>query len=566
MRSRLFFLTIIFGLFFAAVIARFFALQVLNREFYRELAENQHFAYKILVPKRGEIFVQENKKGNTVAAVTNIEKELVYAVPPEMVDKEQTATILAPLLELPKREILERVADNSRKWVALKKELPETVAEKIRSLNLPGIDLQSETYRYYPEKEFASQIFGFFGYEEDKRVGRYGIEEYFQEQLAGQSGFLAQNKDRGGGWITGAFRKLTPAEDGVDVYLTLDRVIQYKAESIVRAAVENFQADSGSMMVVSAQTGAIWAAANFPTFDPNEYGKAEHASVYRNTIISEAYEPGSVFKAITMAAGLETEAITPETTFEDKGFVVIDDFTIKNADNKVYGEQNMTKVLEQSINTGAIFVQDKVGPDKFLEIIQKFGFGQPTGITLPAESSGNISNLIGGGDVHYATASFGQGITVTPLQLAAAFGAIANQGKMMKPYIVQKIVDSNGVEEIFSPIAGSQVISQRSANTLGAMLVQVVENGHGKRAGVPGYYIAGKTGTAQIARSDGPGYDPDKTNGTFAGFGPVSNPLFVIVVKISNPKTVKFAESTAAPAFGEMAKFLLDYFQIPPTR
>jgi cell division protein FtsI/penicillin-binding protein 2 len=566
MRFRFLALTVIFAVFIAAVIVRLFALQVLSHDFYKALADNQHLAYTTLVPQRGEIYIQEDKNGKIVPVVTNIDKNLVYAVPPEITNKDQAAAVLAPILEMPKKEILEKIVDDQRKWVALKKELPESVSEGIQNLKLPGIYLEPETYRYYPEGEFASQVLGFFGYEGDVRVGRYGIEEYYDKILAGKSGFLTLDKNLQGTWIASAFRRLTPVENGADIILTLDRAIQFKAESLLEEAVTSHQADSGSLIVLSAKTGAVLAAVNYPSFDPNSFNKVADPAVFRNLLISDAYEPGSVFKPVTMAAGLEAGAITPETTYEDKGFAVINDFTIKNADDKVYGTQTMTSVLEQSINTGAIFVQNLIGPEKFLETVKKFGFGKPTGINLPAEASGSIKNLIGGGDVHYATASFGQGITVTALQLAQAFQAIANQGKMMKPYLVQKIQYADGKEEEFGPQEVGQVISAKSSNTLAAMLVEVVENGHGKRAGVAGYYLAGKTGTAQVAKADGPGYDPDKTIGTFAGFGPVNDPAFVMVVKIVNPKTVRFAESTAAPVFGEMAKFLLNYFQIPPTR
>ncbi len=563
---RVFFLKIGFGLIIAAVTLRLFSLQVLSHDIYKAIADNQHQAYKTLVPVRGEIFFEGDKDFRAIPAVTNIDKDLVYAVPQEIENSDQTAQRLASLLELGKKEIFEKISDTERKWVALKKELPESVVLKIRELNLPGIYLQGETYRHFPEKELASQVLGFYSFQANQRVGTYGIEEYYEKILAGKSGYLSQDRDVGGRWITGGLRTLQPAEDGANITLTIDRAIQFRAETVLRETVTAHQADSGSLLVISPKTGAILAMANYPTFDPNEFRKTENIQVFRNPIVSEAYEPGSVFKPITMAVGLETEKVTPETRYVDTGSVAIDRFVIRNSDNKVYGEQSMTQVLEQSINTGAMFVQDEVGPESFLEYLKKFGIGEKTEITLPAESPGDIKNLIGGGDVHYATASFGQGITVTPLQLAKAYSTIANQGRAMKPYIVEKIENSNKKSEIFSPQQLGQVISSKTANTLSAMLVSVVENGHGKRAGVPGYYIAGKTGTAQVVNSDGPGYDANKTIGTFAGFGPVEDPKFVMVVKIVNPKTVRFAESTAAPAFGQMAQFLMNYFQIPPTR
>lgn len=565
-KRRIYLLQIFFFVIVAAVVMRLFALQVLSYEFYKKLAENQHQLYKILVPVRGEIFVQDGREARAVPVVTNIEKDLVFAVPPEIADKEETAVLLAAVLGIPKKEILEKISDEERKWVALKRELPETVSLKIKEAGLPGIYLQAETYRHYPEAVFASQVLGFLAYRENERVGQYGVEEAFEKVLAGKTGSLRQDKDAAGSWITGGLRKLEPAEDGADIVLTIDRVVQFKAEAILKDTVQNFEADSGSMIILDPKTGAILALASAPSFDPNVFSKVEDPVVYRNEAVSQGYEPGSVFKPITMAAGLDSEAVTPDMTYEDTGSVALDEFIIRNAVDKVYGVQTMTQVLEQSINTGAIFVQQKTGQEKFLETVEKFGFGKLTGISLPAEVAGDIENLRRGGDIHYATASFGQGITVTTLQLAEAFAVIANQGKMMKPYLVQAVNYPDGRVESFIPQELGQVISPKSANTLGAMLVSVVEKGHGKRAAAPGYYIAGKTGTAQVARLDAPGYDPNRTIGTFAGFGPVDDPAFVIVVKIVNPKAARFAETTAAPAFGEMARYLLNYFQIPPAR
>ncbi|KKW28776.1 MAG: hypothetical protein A3K06_02965 [Candidatus Doudnabacteria bacterium RIFCSPHIGHO2_01_52_17] len=561
------FLFLFFMIFLAAILTRLFWLQVLAYDEYRDLAENQHQLSEILNPVRGEILMHEGLGVNLVPAVTNIEKNIVFAEPQNIADPQRIASALAPILALPQKEILDKVSDRSRRWIVLKKEVLESESQKVVALNLDGIGLEPQTFRSYPEHTFASQLLGFLGFREDQRVGQYGVEEYFEQELAGKPGKLVLDKDAAGRWITGGFRELEPAQNGADAVLTIDRAIQFKTEEILKTAVEDHQADSGSVVIMSPKTGAVLALANYPSFDPNDFNKVEDPSVFRNSIVSDAYEPGSVFKAITMAAGLDSGAVTPDETYVDTGSVTLDKFTIRNAQDKVYGQQTMTQVLEQSINTGAIHVLQETGYDTFLEYLQKFGFGSATGIHLPSEVSGDISNLTDrGGDVYNATASFGQGITVTSLQLAQALSAIANQGRLVPARIVDRLVYPDGATKEFPPQPGAQVISSKTAATLGAMLVSVVEKGHGKRAAVPGYYIGGKTGTAQIARTDGRGYDPDKTIGTFIGFGPVEDPQFVIVVKIVNPKTVQFAESTAAPTFGQIAQYLVNYLRIPPTR
>ena len=554
MRSRLFFLNIFFLIFTAAIIVRLFSLQVLGHDDYLALAEDEHGAYKRLIPKRGEIFAVGGN-GEKLKLATSLERDLVAADPKTVQDPAAAAVKLAPILGMPEKEIMQKLSQTDRRWVIIKKELPERASEAVAALKLAGIYLQPETLRFYPENALAAQVLGFWGYQGAERRGQYGVEDYFEEDLRGRPGEVFLEENAGGAWIVKGFRRLQPAEDGQDLTITILQPVQFKAEEILRRTVETHGADGGTIAVMDPRTGAILAMASYPTFDPNEFSKAEDQGAYRNRAVTDAYEPGSVFKAVTMAAALEAGAVTPDETYEDKGSVVYDKFVIRNSDGKAHGVQTMTQVLEQSLNTGAIYAQDELGPDKFLETVKALGFGQKTGITLPAQSPGNIQNLFGGGDVHYATASFGQGITVTPLQLLGAFSAFANGGKMVKPYIVE----GRGTEPV-------PVFSSKTAATISAMLVSVVENGHGKQAGVPGYYVAGKTGTAQIAASEGGGYDPHSNNGTFAGFAPVDDPRFVMVVKIENPKDVRFAESTAAPAFGEMARFLLNFFRIPPSR
>ncbi|HYE22153.1 MAG TPA: penicillin-binding protein 2, partial [Verrucomicrobiae bacterium] len=369
-----------------------------------------------------------------------------------------------------------------------------------------------------------------------------------------------------GRWITFASRNLTPALDGDNIVLTIDPAIQFKSQEVLRAAIESHQAEGGSVIVVNPKTGAILAMANYPEFDPNVYNQVPDISYYSNRSLAIDYEPGSIFKPITMAAALNEGKVTPETTYEDTGEVQLDEFKIKNSDGKAHGIQTMTQVLEQSLNTGMIFAEKEVGHDAFRRYVKDFGFGELVNIELPGEVKGNLDNLTKKHDVFYGTASYGQGITVTPLQMIQAYTALANNGKMMQPYVVSKIIHPNGSEEVSKPRMVNKVLEPRTAGQLSSMLVNVVENGHGKRAAVKGYYIAGKTGTAQVANRDRVGYDPNKSIGSFIGYGPVDNPAFLMLVRIDNPKDVKFAESTAAPAFGEIAGFILNYMQIPPSR
>lgn len=558
-------LTVFLLLFLALAVGRLFMLQVVRNAEYRMMAEDQHSFQMKLQPSRGDIKIVDRQTGESVPVATNTKKPLVYAVPDEVQDPLAVANKLAPILALDKDELLEKLSRKGRKYVPLKKQLTESEEQQIKSLKLSGLYFDQEEMRVYPEKQLLSHVLGFVGYKEDKRVGLYGLEKYFEKDLSGKQGYLTQEKDVSGTWIFGAKRDYLPPQDGTTFILTVDKSIQFKAETILRDTVKKHDAEGGSIVVLNPKTGAVLAVASYPDFDPNEYNKVKDPSMFLNEATVGNYEPGSVFKPLTMAAAINEGVVRPDTSYTDTGAVVIDGYTIKNSDEKAHGVQTMTQVLEESLNTGVIFAKDKIGNEKFYSYVKKFGFGSETGIELP-ETKGNLDNLKAGIKVNYHTASFGQGISVTPMQLVQAFTAVANGGKMMRPFIVQTKILPDGTAVTTEPHVVDQVISAKAANDVSAMMVNVVENGHGKRAGVPGYYIAGKTGTAQVPRKDGKGYEPNNNIGSFIGFGPVDDPAFVMLVRIDHPKTVKFAESTAAPAFGELAEFILHYYNIVPVR
>ena len=391
------------------------------------------------------------------------------------------------------------------------------------------------------------------------------MEGTLNEILAGQSGYLNDFFALSSASAAG-HKSFEEAKDGSDIVLTIDRTIQFTACTKLRDAVLNHGAEKGVAIVMNPKNGEIWAICSYPDFDPNEYQKIEDGSIFNNTAIFQAYEPGSTFKAITMSAALDKGSVDTQTTFTDTGSVSIGKYTIRNADGKVYGKQTMTEVLENSVNTGAIFAANKVGAANFENFIRQLGFGEKTGIELSGEAKGNISSLAKQKEIYTATASYGQGITTTPIQMIRAYAAMANGGYLVKPTVIKEIRGADG--QIVSPQNQSRtrVFSERTSLLISAMLGSVVENGHGKRAGVKGYYIGGKTGTAQVAKEKGSGYDPDKSIGSFIGYGPIDNPQFVMLAKIDNPKDVKFAESTAAPLFGEIAEFLVQYLKITPNR
>lgn len=571
---RLLILRIIVIIGIGVVGMRLFVLQVVSGAFYAAIASDQHSVFAELIPERGDVHLRDPKsRTGTFPAAINREVATIYAVPRDIEDPGAVAAALAPLLEpdetlrdAKKGQLLDKLLRKDDPYEPLLRRAPDDVADAVRALGLKGIGFADEPMRFYPEQSALAHVVGFVGMnDEGGRIGRYGIEGWWDKQLAGTQGYLRMERDPVGRLIGSADRSVAAAIDGADLTLTIDRTIQYMACEKLLAYVERFSAEGGSVIIMDPKTGGVLAMCNVPTFDPNEYGKVEDASVYNNAAIFTPYEPGSVFKPFTMAAAIDAGKVTPGTTYEDTGEVRIGQYTIRNSDLKANGIQTMTQVLEKSLNTGVIFAVGEVGPEKFRQVVEDFGFGTTTGVELETEAAGDVSALAKRGDIWSATASFGQGISVTLMQLVTAYGAIANGGKLMRPYIVAEVRHPDGTVERTEPHDVRQVITKRSASLVAGMLANVVENGHGKRAGVPGYFVGGKTGTAQIAAPNG-GYLADATIGSFAGFAPVDDPAFVMAVKIDRPEGVNFAESTAAPLFGEIADFLLHYMEIPPER
>lgn len=556
---------------FAAVITlRLFVLQVLDHSTYKALASGQHEIFKELFPSRGDILIHDFKDGTVLPIATVQQVAFVYADPRKVEDADRTAEELGELFGFDEEKVdalEERLKDREDPYEPIERDVTDELLDKLIALELPGVFYLREEGRLYPEQGLGGHVVGFVGSGEDGTMaGRYGIEGYFNQELTGTPGFLRSERDIAGRLIAIGDRSIEPAVDGSDVVLTLDRTIQYFACTKLHQAVEKHGADGGSVVIIEPQSGKILAMCGSPDFEPDAYNEVDSIETFNNPAIFSSYESGSIFKTITIAAALDAGAITPTTTFEDTGSVMVEGWPkpIGNAEGKVYGVVDMTVALEESINTGMVFAMRQTGMDKFVEYVKNFGFGVRTGVELETEAAADISSLDIGEEVYAATASFGQGITVTPLQMAAAYAAIANDGVLMRPYVVEDVIHPDGTKESRLPQEIRRVIQAKTARLLGAMLVSVVENGHGKRAGVPGYYIGGKTGTAQVA--DGAGYSSDKTIGSFAGFGPVSSPKFAMVVRIDNPKDVQWAESTAAPLFGDIASFLLQYFEVPPER
>lgn len=547
----------------AVLLGRLFMLQIVYHKAYVELASRQQTLVKDILSERGAIFAQD-KNGNSVPLALNKRLEILIASPKDIKNPEAIVEILATTFNLKKEDVLSKLTKAGDPHEILLKNIEFEAAEEFEKLNIRGLFFEDDKKRVYPHKATGAHFLGFVSKDNKEAEGKYGLEKFYDDDLSGEKGIFQGAKGAAGFFVNLGRRIISPPENGSNLTLTVDFNIQKKAEEVLDAAKKKWQAFSAAVLVLEPKTGKILALAGNRSYDPNEFSKENDFSVFLNPLVESTYELGSVLKPITMAGGLEEGLIGPDTTYEDPGEIKFGGYTIKNFDGKSYKTQTMTQVLEKSLNTGAVYVSRLLGKERQLAYIKKFGLGEKTSIDLPGEVAGNISNLKSGRDIDFATASFGQGIAVTPLQLAMAVGAIANGGELLKPYLVEKIKDDSGNEIKKEPQTVRQVVSKEKAEILTKMLVSAVRNGFENRAGVKGYFVAGKTGTAQIPRSNGRGYDPDKVIHTFVGYAPAFDPRLLVLLQLNEPKGNRFAANTLTPAFHDLAEYILNYYEVPP--
>jgi len=561
---------LILGLIF---IIRLCDRQLIRRDAFVAMAQKQYYTESEKSAKRGKIYVQDRDSQNLVdqsqsglfPVATDLELYNLVVVPKQVKDKSAVAKKLAELTGDNEKNYFDQI--NCDKWYVppLKKRMTRELADKIKNEDLPGVFLQAEYSRFYPENESLSQVLGFVDRQGD---GKYGVEEYYDGILKGQGGTVKGLKDNLGRVIK--VEESDPGKDGSSIVLTIDRSIQYMVEKKLKEGIEKYGAEGGSIVIMDPKTGAILAMASNPSFDPNKFNEisGDGQSIFINPATGLAWEPGSIFKPVVVAAALSDKKIEPDSKPDDieggfKNFVTVNGYDIHNSQDKSFGYETVTQILENSDNVGMVWIANKLGNETMYNYLKKFGFGIKSGIDVSGEYAGKISPSREWKDVNRATISFGQGVTTTPLQIVDSYAVIANKGKSVKPHLIEKIIDTEGTEKKVDIEQQDQVISPEDAVKTVQMLISVVQNGHGKKAAVEGYEVAGKTGTAQIPKQGG-GYEEDQHIGSFAGFAPVDDPKFVMLVKLNKPKNVEWAESSAAPIFGDIASWLLNsYFKIP---
>ncbi|KKT57406.1 MAG: Peptidoglycan glycosyltransferase [Parcubacteria group bacterium GW2011_GWC1_45_13] len=541
-----------------AVAGRLFFIQIVRYPVYRDLAKKQQRFSEILEPKRGDIYYK-NKNGELVKAATTKIGALLYLNTKLLKDPENIFNKLNAITPID-RVLFDKIANKTNDpYEILKHRLNQEEADKISVLNLPGVGLAKERWRAYPMGDTGSQILGFVSSlsAEEEPVGRYGAEKYYDDSLRGAKGSVSGDKDAKGILIAlGEDLRAEPAE-GQDLVLTIEPTVQRTAEEELKKLREKWRAAAGGILIIDPKTGAIKALAGSPDFDPNKYQAENNLGVFLNPYVEKIFELGSVFKPLTMSAALDQGAVTPYTTYVDMGQIKIGDRIIKNFDGKAHGTRTMTQVLEESLNTGAVFAMQRVGGEKLKEYFHKFGLADKTGIDLPGELKGNLSNLESGREVEFATAAFGQGVAVTPLELAMALSALANGGHLMKPFI----------KDGTAPQIIRDVIKPQTSETITKMLVDVVDMSlAGGKAKIPQMSIAAKTGTAQVVNIGGRGYSDDQFLHSFFGYFPAYDPKFLILIFLEKPQGVKYASQSITDTFRSVVDFLINYYTIPPDR
>lgn len=555
-RYKLVFFSIVF--FFLVVISRLFYWQVIKAAELSDLAQAQYGTTIKILPQRGDI---QTSDGFPIA--TNKVSYLVFANPKEIQNKEAVISGLSQLLDVSVASLSASLSLD-KFWVSLQKGVSIETKQKIEKLNLVGIGFSQEYERFYPEASMAAQLLGFLGKDDlGNDRGYFGLEGYYDRLLRGKEGVAIQVHDALGRPILAKMNDTTGGTNGQNLILNVDRSIQFIAEKKLKEGIEEYAATSGMVGIMDPKTGGILAMASYPKFDPRQFGDYTD-SEYKNPFISDLYEPGSTFKPIVMSSALNTGLIKPQTKCDRcAGPVSVGGYEIHTWNDKYFPNINMIETIQHSDNTGMVFVAQKLGLDGMINALNNFGIGSETGIDLQGEVSATLKPKNEWYVVDLATTGFGQGISVTPIEILDAIAAIANEGKRMEPHVVSAVQNSDGSIVAIPPKVIDQAISPQTAKVMTEIMVNAVNKGEAQWARLKGYRIAGKTGTASIPIAGH--YDPNQTIASFVGFAPAENPRFVMLVVLNRPTVSIYGAETAAPIFFNIAKSILEYYEIPPS-
>ena len=562
--SRIIIVSLFIFAFAFILVSKLFLVQIVHKNLYTEKADRQYATPANNVFNRGSIFFSK-KDGSLVAAGTVSSGFKIAIKAKDIVDIDKTYELLDSYMEMDRENFNLKANKKSDPYEEVAFHLTKEQVGEIDNLKIPGISIFKDNWRFYPGGTLASHTLGFLAYKGDDKVGQYGLERFYNSTLSKPKDVAYVN------FFAEVFSNIKDTVSNTqkqgDLVTTIEPTTEHTLEAELGSAFEKWDADQAGGIIMNPQTGEIYAIASFPSFDLNKFSDVKNSSIYRNIMVEDVLEFGSVIKPLVMAAAIDASAVTPETTYLDKGFVTVNKKDIYNFDKKGRGVVSLQTVLDQSLNTGMVFIENKLGHDKFRTYMKSYGIGEKTGIDLPNETSGLINNLESPRDIEYANASFGQGIALTPIEAARAFSIIANGGNMITPHLVKEIKYEDGVSKnIEYPPVVSGIIKKETAETVSRMLAHVFEAYDSGAHKFENYSVSAKTGTAQVAQENGKGYYADRHTHSFFGYFPAYDPKFLVFMFLKNPKGVKYASQTLIPPFVNITKFLLNYYNVPPDR
>lgn len=568
MHAKIQVLLIVFFLLFLGLIARLSYWQVVMGASLSQTAQGQYDSSTVTTAPRGNILSPDGGfwvLRNTVWQITANPKQITSSpdsiaqkLAPFLVDDPtNTASVSAET-----QKLVSLVGKQDVSWVSLAQKVSDTVKKNIQAFGLTGIGFTQSEGRFYPEASSAAQLLGFVGKDTDGgNIGYFGLEGYYNLPLSGKPGFVGQERDAKGTPILLGGTKQVTAINGVDLTTSVDKRIQLLIERSLADGITKYGAKGGSVTIMDPYTGVILGMASSPAFDPAKYQNYDN-DVFRNPVISDSFEPGSILKVLVMAAGLDNGVVSPDTTCDIcNGPVNIDGYQIETWNNEYHPNSTMTDVIVNSDNVGMTFVGQRLGQDKLYDYLQKFGIGSITGVDLQGESAPQLRKKGTWSNIDLDTTTFGQGIAVTGLQMVRAVSAIANGGYLPYPHVVTQIQGDGWEEQVNAP-PSPRIISQKAADETAQMMVAAANLGEAKWTKIPGFTVAAKTGTAQIPVAGH--YDATNTNHSFIGFAPVNHPKFVMLVTLQSPTSSPWAAETAAPLWYAVARDLFPYMGIQP--
>ncbi|MCF7834349.1 MAG: penicillin-binding protein 2 [Candidatus Pacebacteria bacterium] len=550
----------------AVLLSKLFLLQIVHSESYIEKADRQYLTPSTNIFERGTIYFSRKDGELVSAAIQNTGYKL--AVNPNIVSVNSAEVYkkLSSIILLDEKSFLEKANKKNDPYEEIANRLNKKEADAISELKISGVHLSREKWRFYPANELSAQTLGLVGYKGDELGGRYGLEREYEDVLTRKEDNTYNN------FFAEVFSGLSETlfsdeKKNGDIVTTIEPIVQGLIEKTLSEVKEKYRVDSIGGIIMDPKTGAIYAMATLPSFDPNNFSKTGSNDVYGNPLVENVLEFGSVIKPLVVAAGLDTGVIKADTKYDDKGSVWVEKKEIFNFDKKARGVVTMQEVLNQSLNTGMVFIYKKLGKNNIRDYLLSYGIKEKTNIDLPNETSGLVSNLNSPRDIEYANASFGQGIALTPVELIRALASLSNDGILVTPHLVDRIRYEGGREEKLQYPTVKSKISLETSEEISRMLVgvmdQALKSGNAK---LDRYSIAVKTGTAQVADNKNGGYYKDRHTHSFFGYFPAYDPKFIILLYATNPKGSPYASTTWADPFMSMAKFLINYYDVPPDR